>query len=49
LKSEPAGAQVNWTLVESLIPFGGIRVEDNVLVTEDQPMNFTREAFEDVG
>lgn len=45
LKSDPAGQQVNWTAVESLIPFGGIRIEDNVLVTEAEPVNFTREAF----
>lgn len=45
LKQEPAGEQVNWSLVESLIPWGGIRIEDDVLVTEAQPTNFTREAF----
>ena len=45
LKRDPAGQQVNWAAVESLIPFGGIRIEDNVLVTEAEPVNFTREAF----
>jgi Xaa-Pro dipeptidase len=32
-------------LVERLIPFGGIRVEDDVEVTVDGHRNLTREAF----
>lgn len=39
-----AGA-VNWGRVESLSPFGGIRVEDNIVVTEDEPQNLSRAAF----
>src|SRR5690606_1441398 len=31
--------------VDELIPFGGIRVEDDVLVTAGAPRNLTREAF----
>lgn len=45
LKGESAGQQVNWPAVESLIPYGGIRIEDNILVTEAEPVNYTREAF----
>lgn len=37
--------QVNWTIVEELMPFGGIRIEDNVLVTDAGTENLTREAF----
>lgn len=32
-------------LIEQLKPFGGIRIEDNVLVTETGHRNLTREAF----
>ena len=36
---------INWDKVETLAPFGGIRIEDNMLVTNDAPRNLTREAF----
>jgi Xaa-Pro dipeptidase len=38
-------AQINWPLVDALRPWGGIRIEDNVLVTETGRQNLTREAF----
>jgi Xaa-Pro dipeptidase len=43
LAKTPAGSDVNWDKVESLKPFGGIRIEDNVLVTENGQRNLTRE------
>ncbi len=45
LRATPSGDQINWPLVDSLKKFGGIRVEDNVLVTGEAPRNLTREAF----
>jgi Xaa-Pro dipeptidase len=37
---------VNWPLVEQLLPFGGIRIEDDVACTEaGAPENLTRDAF----
>ena len=33
----------NWTLIERLMPCGGIRIEDNVVVLKDQVRNLTRE------
>lgn len=36
---------VNWDLVDELAPFGGIRIEDDVAVTEDEPENLSRDAF----
>ena len=37
--------EVVWPRVESFLPCGGIRIEDNVLVTEDGFQNLTRPAF----
>jgi len=36
------GKHVDWDLVDALTPLGGIRVEDDVLVTEDGCENLTR-------
>ena len=36
---------INWDKVESLAPYGGIRIEDNVVVTDGAPLNLTRDAF----
>ena len=36
---------VDWTRVEQFRPFGGIRIEDDVVCTDDAPLNLTREAF----
>jgi len=33
----------NWTLIERLMPCGGIRIEDNVIIQENQIRNVTRE------
>ena len=38
-------AAINWDKVEQLAPCGGIRIEDNVLVTEEGCDNLTRKAF----
>jgi len=39
---------VDWGKVGELAPCGGIRIEDNVVVTEGEPRNLTREAFASV-
>ena len=36
---------INWDRIEAFAPYGGIRIEDNVLVTESAPINLTRQAF----
>ena len=36
---------IDWSVVEELKPFGGIRIEDNVVTTATQPENLTRDAF----
>jgi Xaa-Pro dipeptidase len=38
-------AHIDWAVVEELKPFGGIRIEDNVVTTAAQPENMTRDAF----
>lgn len=37
----------NWKLIDELTPFGGIRIEDDILVTEKGPRNLTREVLPD--
>ena len=36
---------INWNAVERFKPCGGIRIEDNVMCTDRDPENFTRDAF----
>jgi Xaa-Pro dipeptidase len=49
LRHGPHADAVNWTLVETLRSCGGIRIEDNVVVTPSGHDNLTRSAFADVG
>jgi Xaa-Pro dipeptidase len=41
-EGEHAG-RFDWKLIDELSPLGGIRIEDNLLVTEGAPRNLTRE------
>ncbi|MDX2428934.1 MAG: Xaa-Pro dipeptidase [Xanthomonadales bacterium] len=36
---------INWSKVEALAPYGGVRIEDDMVVTDGAPRNLTREAF----
>jgi Xaa-Pro dipeptidase len=49
LKKSSSAAEVDWAVVERYHPFGGIRIEDDVVVTATVPENLTRNAFEAVG
>ena len=44
-KEQGDAAAIDWEAVERLKPYGGIRIEDNVVVLEDGHRNLTREAF----
>ena len=45
LRRGPYGKHVDWDKVERFSRYGGIRIEDNVAVTETAPENMTRDAF----
>lgn len=45
LRNGPHAGAVNWSAIEHLAPFGGIRIEDDVACTTSAPQNLTREAF----
>jgi Xaa-Pro dipeptidase len=44
-KTRPIGTKINWKRVEQLRPFGGIRIEDNVVARPGGHENLTRAAF----
>lgn len=43
LRTGELSSKINWDLVDRLMPCGGIRIEDDVLVTESGHRNLTRE------
>ncbi|MGB0893136.1 MAG: Xaa-Pro dipeptidase [Parashewanella sp.] len=43
LKQDNRQQQINWNLVDELRPFGGIRIEDDVIVHADHVENMTRD------
>jgi Xaa-Pro dipeptidase len=43
LRSDGAAAAFDWKLIDELTPFGGIRIEDNLVVTATGSRNLTRE------
>ena len=45
LKAKGLGDAVNWERVAAFKPYGGIRIEDDVVCTDGEPLNLTREAF----
>jgi Xaa-Pro dipeptidase len=44
-KLKPIGRMIDWQRVEQLKPFGGIRIEDNVVARPGASENLTRSAF----
>jgi Xaa-Pro dipeptidase len=48
LRGKPAARDVNWEKVDTFRVYGGIRIEDDVVCTQGEPINLTREAFASV-
>jgi Xaa-Pro dipeptidase len=44
-KADARGKMIDWSMVEALRPYGGVRIEDDVVATTGEPLNLTREAF----
>lgn len=44
-RTSPLGKQINWQQVDRFKPYGGVRVEDDVVATTGEPENLTRPAF----
>jgi len=44
LRNSPMARHFDWNAIDTLVPYGGIRIEDNVLVDGEAPRNLTREA-----
>lgn len=49
LKAGPHAGEVDWERVDTFRPFGGIRIEDDVVCTDGVPENLTRDAFAAAG
>ena len=47
-RADGRGRSINWSRVASLRKFGGIRIEDNVAITDTGGTNLTRDAFEEL-
>ncbi len=45
LRNTAQATDVNWSAIESLLPYGGIRIEDNVAILNGSATNLTRQAF----
>ncbi len=48
VKKNGHAGSVDWTRVDAFRPYGGIRIEDEVLCTEAEAVNLTRPAFAEV-
>ena len=43
LKGSEQSKYINWNVVDAFKPFGGIRIEDNIIVHRERNENMTRE------
>jgi Xaa-Pro dipeptidase len=47
-RADKRAARINWSRVDSLRKFGGVRIEDDLAVTATGCENLTRDAFRTV-
>lgn len=45
LRGKPLAREIDWAKIDAFRPYGGIRIEDDVVCTEAAPENLTRDAF----
>ncbi len=45
LRDSPHADAIDWARIAEFRPYGGIRIEDDVVCTDGEPINLTREAF----
>jgi Xaa-Pro dipeptidase len=45
LRAKPVANDIDWNKVDAFRPYGGIRIEDDVVCTDGEPENLTRDAF----
>ncbi len=45
LRDKPVAGDIDWAKVDAFRQYGGIRIEDDVVCTDDAPENLTRDAF----
>ena len=43
LREGPHSGLLHWKVVDALLPFGGVRVEDDLVITADSSRNLTRD------
>jgi Xaa-Pro dipeptidase len=44
LKGSENSKYVNWDVIDNMRPFGGVRIEDNIIIHPKRNENMTREA-----
>ncbi|WP_404397463.1 Xaa-Pro dipeptidase [Idiomarina loihiensis] len=49
LEEHKDSADINWEKVDELRPYGGVRIEDSIVVGTDGNENLTRDAFKELG
>src|SRR3546814_4162996 len=45
LKQDGHADAIDWSRIDAFRPYGGIRIEDDVVCTDGDPVNLTREEF----